>query len=165
MKLQSIGRTKSCTSCRQARVACDARKTLTGQCSQCRLKQLDCRFDANFKRVSTRRLVHTLVSSICNAILTKQNYRRNGQELHALLSGEDAAYTKPFVVKTIPSSQIIWHGNTAAPAKPARGPALLWLSIRTQPVLMPWVLLKLMLRLPLNYSNSIHCQPSIFIFC
>lgn len=69
--LQSTGRAKSCTSCRQAKVACDARKIRNGQCSRCRLKQLDCRFDANFRRIPTRRLVKALLSSADDAILTK----------------------------------------------------------------------------------------------
>lgn len=70
INLQSTGRAKSCTCCRQAKVACDARKTRTGQCTRCRLKQLDCRFDANFKRISTRRLVNLPLSSTYKTILT-----------------------------------------------------------------------------------------------
>jgi hypothetical protein len=70
-KLQPTGRAKSCTYCRQAKVACDARKIRNGQCSRCRLKQLDCRFDANFRRIPTRRLVKVLLSSTYDTVLTK----------------------------------------------------------------------------------------------
>ncbi|KAL7919038.1 hypothetical protein ACQKWADRAFT_323294 [Trichoderma austrokoningii] len=113
-KSKSKGRAKSCTCCRQAKVACDARKTRTGQCSRCRLKQLDCRFDANFKRISTRRITEEI-----------------RQELHALRSSEDAAYAQPSTAKTITSSQSISDDNATAPMKSAPGPASasLWLDI------------------------------------
>ncbi|KAF2092443.1 hypothetical protein NA57DRAFT_7371, partial [Rhizodiscina lignyota] len=65
-------RAKSCTRCRQAKLACDARKTLNGPCSRCKSKGLDCRFDAKFKRVSTRRLATEI-----------------SHELHALRSAEE----------------------------------------------------------------------------
>ncbi|KAF7559011.1 hypothetical protein G7046_g5139 [Stylonectria norvegica] len=65
------GRAKSCTRCRQAKLACDARKTLSGPCSRCKSRKLDCRLDANFKRVSTRRLAEEI-----------------SDELHALRSAE-----------------------------------------------------------------------------
>lgn len=44
-------------------------------------------------------------------------------------SSDDVSYAKPFIVKTVPSSQIISDENSTASAKPARGSTLLWLSI------------------------------------
>lgn len=51
-------RAKSCTACRQAKLACDARHKSAGvSCTRCSKRGLQCRFDSNFKRIPTRKLV------------------------------------------------------------------------------------------------------------
>jgi len=51
------GRAKSCVGCRQFKLACDARRTAPDPCTRCISKGLNCRFDPNFKRISTRKYV------------------------------------------------------------------------------------------------------------
>ncbi|KIW65452.1 hypothetical protein PV04_07711 [Phialophora macrospora] len=48
------GRVKSCTSCRQVKLRCDAVSKFPAACSRCKAHGLDCRIDSNFKRVSVR---------------------------------------------------------------------------------------------------------------
>lgn len=66
------GRAKACTSCRQVKVLlviftiarqrcdiyvqlkCDSAETFPASCSRCTAKSLDCRMDADFKRIPTR---------------------------------------------------------------------------------------------------------------
>lgn len=54
---RNFGRAKSCVVCRQFKLACDARRTAPNPCSRCVNKNLTCRFDPNFKRISTRKYV------------------------------------------------------------------------------------------------------------
>lgn len=168
IKLQSAGRAKSCTCCRQAKVACDARKTLTGQCSRCRIRQLDCRFDNNFKRVSIRRLVNALLSSTYSSILTETELQKKLVKSYKL-----CALATMFLMQ----SHLLWKQSHLLRSYRMRilqrlrslpGAQLCYglvLQIATQSVLTPWALLTLTLRLPLNYFNSMYCQPSIVIFC
>ncbi|KAI1303866.1 hypothetical protein F5Y03DRAFT_184204 [Xylaria venustula] len=59
------GTPKSCTSCRQAKVACDARKKPRNTpCTRCIKSHLDCRFDKNFKRILTRKLTASLTNEL-----------------------------------------------------------------------------------------------------
>ena len=55
-----VGKPKSCTACRQAKTACDVRNTAPSCCSRCNSRNLECRLDKGFKRVSTRRYVTAL---------------------------------------------------------------------------------------------------------
>lgn len=50
-----VGRAKSCVTCRQYKLRCDARQMAPNPCSRCVSKNLKCRFDPHFKRISTRR--------------------------------------------------------------------------------------------------------------
>ncbi|KAJ8111918.1 hypothetical protein ONZ43_g5509 [Nemania bipapillata] len=59
------GTPRSCTSCRQAKVGCDARrKPANTPCSRCAKNQLECRFDKNFKRILTRKLTANLTNEL-----------------------------------------------------------------------------------------------------
>ncbi|KAI1354810.1 hypothetical protein F5Y01DRAFT_272766 [Xylaria sp. FL0043] len=59
------GTPRSCTSCRQAKVACDARKKPSNTpCTRCTRNQLECRFDKNFKRILTRKLTASLTNEL-----------------------------------------------------------------------------------------------------
>ncbi|KAI1424635.1 hypothetical protein F5Y12DRAFT_785186 [Xylaria sp. FL1777] len=59
------GTPRSCTSCRQAKVACDARKKPSNTpCTRCFKNQLECRFDKNFKRILTRKLTASLTNEL-----------------------------------------------------------------------------------------------------
>ena len=49
------GRAKSCTECRQVKLACDAKKTWPNACTRCVTRKLDCKRDASFRRVPTRK--------------------------------------------------------------------------------------------------------------
>lgn len=168
MKLQSTGRAKSCTCCRQAKVACDARRTPTGQCSRCRLKQLDCRFDANFKRVSTRRLVHVLRSSTYNTILTKIELQKKLVKSYTLCALAKMLLMQSHLLGKQSHLPRLYRMGTLQRLRSlprAQFCCGLVLRIATQPVLTTWALLTLMLRLLLNYFNGMYYQPSIVIFC
>ncbi|KAK9350933.1 transcriptional regulatory protein SEF1 [Lipomyces doorenjongii] len=56
------GRAKSCTACRQVKLACDARKNRPGPCTRCNNRNIQCRFDSNFKRISTRKIVQEITN-------------------------------------------------------------------------------------------------------
>ncbi|KAI0104024.1 hypothetical protein GGR51DRAFT_573016 [Nemania sp. FL0031] len=59
------GTPRSCTSCRQAKVGCDARKKPANTpCTRCAKNQLECRFDKNFKRILTRKLTANLTNEL-----------------------------------------------------------------------------------------------------
>ncbi|KAI0399133.1 hypothetical protein F4802DRAFT_590813 [Xylaria palmicola] len=59
------GTSRSCTSCRQAKVGCDARKKPSNApCTRCDRNQLECRFDKNFKRILTRKLTANLTNEL-----------------------------------------------------------------------------------------------------
>ncbi|KAI0903702.1 hypothetical protein F4823DRAFT_568430 [Ustulina deusta] len=59
------GTPRSCTSCRQAKVACDARKKPGNTpCTRCSKNRLECRFDKNFKRILTRKLTASLTNEL-----------------------------------------------------------------------------------------------------
>ncbi|KAI1122374.1 hypothetical protein F5Y10DRAFT_287258 [Nemania abortiva] len=59
------GTPRSCTSCRQAKVGCDARKKPANTpCTRCSKNQLECRFDKNFKRILTRKLTANLTNEL-----------------------------------------------------------------------------------------------------
>lgn len=113
------GRAKSCTPCRQAKVACDARKTLNGPCSRCRSKDLDCRFDANFKRVSTRRCVDIclFVFPLCTILSHKSRLTEQiSHEVHASRSAEETSHATPFL-RSLPNFQSIpQNEHSAEPA-------------------------------------------------
>ncbi|KAI0900167.1 hypothetical protein F4806DRAFT_279974 [Annulohypoxylon nitens] len=59
-----VGKPKSCTACRQAKTACDVRRTAPNSCSRCIQKVLSCRFDQNFKRVSQRQLARDIANGV-----------------------------------------------------------------------------------------------------
>ncbi|KAI1386676.1 uncharacterized protein F4822DRAFT_431547 [Hypoxylon trugodes] len=59
-----VGKPKSCSACRQAKTACDARSTTPNPCSRCKEKQLSCRFDKNFKRVSQRQIARNIANRV-----------------------------------------------------------------------------------------------------
>ncbi|KAK5958608.1 Regulatory protein leu3 [Knufia fluminis] len=61
---RSTGRAKSCVVCRQFKLACDARKTAPDPCSRCVSKGLKCRFDPNFKRISTRKIAQEVADEL-----------------------------------------------------------------------------------------------------
>ncbi|KAI0867695.1 hypothetical protein GGS24DRAFT_484795 [Hypoxylon argillaceum] len=59
------GTPRSCTSCRQAKVGCDARKKpVNTPCSRCSKNNIECRFDKNFKRILTRKLTANLTNEL-----------------------------------------------------------------------------------------------------
>ena len=85
--VQKKSRAKSCTRCRQAKLACDARSTLTEPCSRCKSKNFDCHFDANFKRISTRKWAKRwLAFALQCAYGTDRLTEEISQELHAARS-------------------------------------------------------------------------------
>ena len=53
--MPSSGRAKSCTACRQVKLACNARMTAPDPCSRCQNSGLECLFDSNFKRIQMRK--------------------------------------------------------------------------------------------------------------
>ena len=55
--------------CRQVKLACDAQ--VRTPCTRCRDRNLECRFDQNFKRLSTRLLAREVTAEISN--LQKSN--------------------------------------------------------------------------------------------
>ena len=76
-KSMPTNRIKACTCCRQVKVRyssacllsnaerapllqtrCDSAETFPAPCTRCHQKGLDCRFEANFKRTPTRKLVN-----------------------------------------------------------------------------------------------------------
>ncbi|KAI1379539.1 hypothetical protein F4677DRAFT_409609 [Hypoxylon crocopeplum] len=59
-----VGKPKSCSACRQAKTACDARKNAPSPCSRCSEKELSCRFDRNFKRVSQRQISRDIANGV-----------------------------------------------------------------------------------------------------
>ncbi|OAL47241.1 hypothetical protein IQ07DRAFT_134475 [Pyrenochaeta sp. DS3sAY3a] len=67
-------RAKSCTACRQVKLRCDVREKYPGRCSRCLGRNLDCRMDPNFKRVSAS-LSHARSepSTIFSASITPQS--------------------------------------------------------------------------------------------
>ena len=50
--------------CRQVKLACDAQSRTP--CTRCRERHLECRFDANFKRIATRTLARKVTTEISN---------------------------------------------------------------------------------------------------
>lgn len=50
--------------CRQVKLACDAQ--IRTPCTRCREGHLECRFDANFKRIATRTLARRVTTEISN---------------------------------------------------------------------------------------------------
>ncbi|KAI1608466.1 hypothetical protein EDD36DRAFT_469351 [Exophiala viscosa] len=104
------GRVKSCTGCRQVKLACDARKTAPDPCSRCKLKDLDCRFDTKFRRVATRRLAEEI-----------------SNEVHALRSKErtaTAAVGDTFDVRLDADTLAKLQSNTSTKASPEQWPVL-----------------------------------------
>ncbi|KAK9240691.1 hypothetical protein V1525DRAFT_179884 [Lipomyces kononenkoae] len=73
------GRAKSCTACRQVKLACDARKKGPGPCTRCSNKNIQCCFDSNFKRISTR---NRIVQEITNG--ARMGYQSGADSAHAL---------------------------------------------------------------------------------
>ncbi|KAK9318378.1 transcriptional regulatory protein SEF1 [Lipomyces starkeyi] len=57
-------RAKSCTACRQVKLSCDARKNSPEPCTRCSKKNIQCRFDPNFKRIPTRKIVQEITNGV-----------------------------------------------------------------------------------------------------
>ncbi|PMD36825.1 hypothetical protein L207DRAFT_636751 [Hyaloscypha variabilis F] len=59
-----VGKPKSCTACRQAKMGCDARTKAPNPCSRCKSNKLECCFVKNFKRLSTRQIARDLANEL-----------------------------------------------------------------------------------------------------
>ncbi|KAF2105738.1 hypothetical protein BDV96DRAFT_356667 [Lophiotrema nucula] len=76
-----VGKPKSCTACRQAKAACDARRRAPGICSRCSERSLTCRFDSSFRRIPTRQIAQDVVRELHNIRASQ-----NGTEVTSPLS-------------------------------------------------------------------------------
>ncbi|KAI1259445.1 hypothetical protein F5Y18DRAFT_297246 [Xylariaceae sp. FL1019] len=61
-----VGKARSCIACRQAKMACDARKRTPRPCGRCTDRNLECRFDKHFKRIPTREITSSLTNGLHN---------------------------------------------------------------------------------------------------
>ncbi|KAI3324325.1 hypothetical protein HD806DRAFT_543675 [Xylariaceae sp. AK1471] len=96
------GKPRSCTSCRQAKVACDARnKPPNTPCTRCIKNQFQCRFDKNFKRILTRKLTANLTKELHQVRVSQHVAERSKsspmemqwQEPEALLANAPLLFT------------------------------------------------------------------------
>ncbi|KAI0528440.1 hypothetical protein GGR58DRAFT_316570 [Xylaria digitata] len=75
------GTPRSCTACRQAKVACDARKKpINTPCTRCGKNQLECRFDKNFKRIRTRKLTANLTNELHQLRMSQDGSEASGRK-------------------------------------------------------------------------------------
>ncbi|KAI1339970.1 hypothetical protein F5Y15DRAFT_60380 [Xylariaceae sp. FL0016] len=61
-----VGKPRSCVGCRQSKLACDARIRAPEPCRRCVDRNIECRFDSNFKRIPTRQLTLSLTRELQN---------------------------------------------------------------------------------------------------
>ena len=80
-----VGKPKSCTACRQAKTACDARNTTPTPCSRCSSKDIECRFDRTFRRIPTRQYVTRLqFRSVAYSLILFRIVRDITNEAHSI---------------------------------------------------------------------------------
>ena len=95
------GRVKACTSCRQVKLKCNARKLFPARCSRCETHTLDCKMDPTFRSMLAR---HNLEEVFTNPSNLQEPLRLNQ---HPTASG--SAQNLRGIANTISTQVPLWR--------------------------------------------------------